>query len=104
MFFPSAVPMRKVSTSTLISCTIFCVIIFKVSTSTVDAALLGHFDQEQKHINNSAYKCRRLIRLKIYWVMNGDSYLSDAPIIGLAIGIGPMMRCLGSIGIGKFYR
>ena len=29
---------------------------------------------------------------------------SDAPIIGSAIGIGPTMRFLGSIGIGKFYR
>ena len=29
---------------------------------------------------------------------------SDAPIIRSAIGIGPIMRFLGSIGIGKFYR
>ena len=45
------------------------------STSTVDTTLLGHFGQERKHINSNAYKRRRLIRLKIYWVMNEDSYL-----------------------------
>ena len=47
------------------------------STSTVDTALLGHchFGQEQKHISSSAYQRHRLIQLKIYWVMNGDSYL-----------------------------
>ena len=31
-------------------------------------------------------------------------FSSDAPIIRLAIGIGPIMRFLGIIGIGKFYR
>ena len=69
----------------------------------MDTALLGHFGQEWKHINSSAYKRHQLIRLKIYWVMNGDSYLSDTQIIGSAIVIGSMMRFLGSIGIGKFY-
>ena len=28
---------------------------------------------------------------------------SDAPIVRSVIGIGPIMRFLGSIGIGKFY-
>ena len=30
--------------------------------------------------------------------------ISNAPIIGSVIGIGPIMHFLGSIGIGKFYR
>ena len=29
---------------------------------------------------------------------------SDALIIGLVVGIGPIMDFLGSIGIGKFYQ
>ena len=45
------------------------------STSIVDTALLGHFGQERKHINSSAYQCHWLIRLKIYLVINEDSYL-----------------------------
>ena len=36
--------------------------------------------------------------------MATSKYVSDAPIIGSAIGIGPIMRFLGIIGIGKFYR
>ena len=30
--------------------------------------------------------------------------VSDALMIGLVIGIGPIMNFLGSINIGKFYR
>ena len=34
----------------------------------------------------------------------GGMEISGTPIIGSVIGIGPIMRFLGNIGIGKFYR